>query len=180
MKKSTVVFLAVVLCVICFFAGRGCQSGVVIPNSDVVVVDSTTSETTIPDTAPVPRDSVVIKYVYETIPITPPPDTTQNTLTEVFAVPMDSLAVSINGDSATVTIPITQTVYETPDYRAYISGYRASLDSIFVTKSITTVRIREPTKSKRFSIGLQAGYGMTPKGFQPYVGIGVSANLWSF
>lgn len=180
MKKSTVVLLAVILCAIGFFAGRSCQSGVVIPNSEGVVVDSTTTETTIPDTAPVPRDSVVIKYVYETIPITPPPDTTQNKLTDILAVPMDSLAVSVNGDSATISIPITQTVYETPDYRAYVSGYRANLDSIFVTKSVLTVRIREPTKQKRFSIGLQAGYGMTPKGFQPYVGIGVSVNLWSF
>jgi opacity protein-like surface antigen len=54
------------------------------------------------------------------------------------------------------------------------------MDSIFVKQRTNTIHIREPTKQKRFSIGLQAGYGMTPKGFQPYVGLGVSVNLWTF
>lgn len=178
MKKSTVILLAVVLCAIGFFAGRGCQSGVVIPNSEEVV-DSTTTETIIPDTAPVPRDSVVIKYIYETIPITPPPEASPND-SVTAPVGMDSVSVSISGDSAIISLPITQTKYETDEYRAYVSGYKAKLDSIFVHKTVTTVRIREPTKQKRFSIELQAGYGMTPKGFQPYVGVGVSVNLWSF
>lgn len=180
MKKSVVCILALILCAISFFAGRGCQSGVVIPNSEYEVVDSTTTEATIPDTAPVPRDSIVVKYVYETIPITPPPKAdvdSQETSTPELP---DSLAITIKGDSAEVVIPMTQTTYETENYRAYVSGYRAKLDSLFITQPITTVRICEPTKPKRFSVGLQVGYGMTPKGFMPYVGVGVSVNLWSF
>ncbi len=180
MKKILIYILALILCAISFFAGRGCQSEIVTPNSECEVVDRTTTETTIPDTAPIPRDSVVVKYVYETIPITP--SIKEDVDRQKTATPNlpDSLSVTVKEDSAEVVIPITQTAYETEKYRAYVSGYRAKLDSIFINQPITTIRIREPTKSKRFSVGLQVGYGMTPKGFMPYAGIGVSVNLWSF
>ncbi len=81
-------------------------------------------------------------------------------------------------DTVYVEVPRTQSVYEGADYRAYVSGFRASLDSISVYRrhSYTTATARKP----RFSIGLQGGYGYTPKGFQPYIGIGVSVSLLSF
>lgn len=178
MKKSTIVIVALILCVASFFIGRLCQSGSIIPNSEEVVVDSTTTETMVSDLAPAIRDSVVIRYQYEKVPITPPPKDTDTLASDIMPQP-ESLLVVDQGDSAAVVIPITQKVYETEDYRAYISGYHATMDSIFITSRTTTVRVREPTKPKCFSVGLQAGYGMTPKGFQPYVGIGVSVNLWS-
>lgn len=171
--------MALILCAACFYLGRNCQSGCVIPSSEPVVVDSTTSETTIPDMAPAIRDSVVVRYQYEIIPVTPPPEKNDTTQT-VNLPPPDTLLITERGDSAEVIIPITQKVYETEDYRAYISGYRATMDSIFIRQRTNTIRIREPTKTKRFSIGLQVGYGITPKGFQPYAGIGVSVNLGSF
>lgn len=146
------------------------------------VVDTTTTIEEKVDTAPQPRDSVVIRYELVSVPITKPPDVSSN----VDSLPdsqiqTDSISVvKVSEDSVSVTIPITQKLYETEDYRAYISGYNARLDSIFVNSKSTVVRIRDPAKPKRFSIGLQAGYGMTPKGFQPYVGIGVSVNLFGF
>lgn len=85
-------------------------------------------------------------------------------------------------DSIDVLVPISQKVYEDSTYRAYVSGYNANLDSIYVfhrTEYITN-NILIKTKPKRFSIGVQAGYGMTPRGFQPYIGIGISVNLFSF
>lgn len=179
MKKLSYITVALILCAASFIIGRSCQSGGVIPSSEEVVVDSTTSETAISDLAPAIRDSVVVRYQYEVVPVTPPPKDT-NSVSSVILPQPDTLVVVERGDSAEVIIPITQKVYEAEDYRAYISGYRATMDSIFVRHQTTTIRIREPTKTKRFSIGLQVGYGMTPKGFQPYVGIGVSVNLWSF
>lgn len=176
MKKISYVIVALILCAASFFIGRSCQSGSVIPSLEAVVVDSTTSETTIPDLEPAIRDSVVVRYQYEIIPVSPPPESTDT----VMLPSPDTLTVVERGDSAEVIIPITQKVYETEDYRAYVSGYRATMDSIFIRQQTTTIRIREPTKPQRFSIGLQVGYGMTPKGFQPYAGIGISVNLWSF
>lgn len=149
------------------------------PNS-YEVVDSITTKEVVPDTAPIPRDSVVLRYEYVKIPLTHPPESTPGQsdtalITEsVIAPPNDG------NDSVNIAIPITQKGYETEEYRAYVSGYKASLDSIFTFRQKSVVRIREPTKHKRFSVGIQAGYGMTPKGFQPYVGVGVSVNLFSF
>lgn len=179
MKKLATALVALILCAASFYLGRSCQSGSVIPISETVVVDSTTTEIARPDLAPAIRDSVVIRYQYETVPLTPPPETEDTTLVTPLPAP-DSVVVVERGDSAEVIIPISQKVYEGEDYRTYISGYRATMDSIFVKQRTNTIHIREPTKQKRFSVGLQAGYGMTPKGFQPYVGIGVSVNLWTF
>ena len=68
--------------------------------------------------------------------------------------------------------------YKDSNYTAYISGIDARMDSIFVyPKNIYTERIETRTiriKPKRWNVGLQAGYGMTPKGFTPYIGLGVS------
>lgn len=74
-------------------------------------------------------------------------------------------------DSADVELPITQKVYEDSTYRAWVSGYDARLDSIMVYRPIHYVTVvKEP--ASRFSWGLQMGVGMTPKGLQPYIGIG--------
>lgn len=148
------------------------------------VVDSITTTEVKPDTAPVPRDSVVLRYQYVEIPLTPPPE-------DGVAIPEDSSGCrdsitdevkveKLGNDSVSISIPITQSLYETEDYKAYVSGYKARLDSIFVTSRQTVVRIRDPAKKKRFSIGIQTGYGITPKGFQPYLGLGVSVNLFDF
>ena len=88
-------------------------------------------------------------------------------------------------DSADVVIPITQTIYEDSTYTVYVSGYRASLDSLIfrMPREVTTITNTHYQKPKRWSIGIQVGYGMTLKGtpqFAPYVGIGVSYNLFSF
>lgn len=153
------------------------------PPTQSEVVDSITTTEVKPDTAPVPRDSVVLRYQYVEIPLTHPPE--DGVATPDSSVVRDSITDEIKieklgNDSVSISIPITQSRYETEDYRAYVSGYNARLDSIFVTSRQTVVRIRDPAKKKRFSIGIQAGYGMTPKGFQPYIGLGVSINLFNF
>jgi hypothetical protein len=138
--------------------------------SSAVVVDSIVAHTVVPDTTPSVKDSVIVRYKYVTIPVND---------TIYTKVEQPEIGVAVEGDSVQLEIPISQKVYETDDYRAYVSGYDAKLDSVFISQKVTTVHIRDPAKAKRFSVGLQAGYGMTPKGFQPYVGVGVSINLWS-
>lgn len=176
MKKTHALAIALLLCAAFFFIGRGCSSCTPYHSSDEeIVVEQVETVSVVADTAPVPRDSVVIKYRYVEVPLTPPPQDT------VSGRPIvNDIAVVVNGDSAEVQIPITQTKYETDDYRAYISGYQARMDSIFINQRTTTIKVREPKQMPRFSVGVQAGYGMTPKGFQPYIGIGVSVNLFNF
>ena len=80
----------------------------------------------------------------------------------------------------TVYLPITQKIYKDSLYTAYVSGYRAKLDSIEVYSKTRTVFVRERAKRKRFGLGVQAGYGFSGNKVSPYVGIGVSCNLWEW
>lgn len=129
---------------------------------------------TIPFYKPVPRDSVVLRYEVVTLPVVPAAQNEEQPDTLIA-----SAATTENGDSARVLIPITQTTYHEDNlYTAYVSGYRARLDSIFVYPRREVVTIKKPPK--RWSIGIQAGYGYTPKGFQPYVGVGISCRLAEF
>lgn len=149
-----------------------------------VFTDTLTVIDTIPYYKPVPRDSVVIRYVTEKLPAIPPREdgpTGQGQGNEAEAEQPDSMEVTVPtelDDSVTVQIPITQKRYETDRYRAYVSGYRPSLDSLFIFPERQVVRIRE--KQRRWHVGVQAGYGVTPKGFQPYLGVGVSYDFLSF
>lgn len=89
--------------------------------------------------------------------------------------------IAANGqDSATIELPIMQSVYESKDYKAYVSGVHARLDSIFVYPLHEVVTIKEKQPPKRWHIGVTTGYGIDTKGLQPYVGIGLTYSLISF
>ena len=92
---------------------------------------------------------------------------------------VDSLITNV--DSLEVIIPIERKVYQDSNYRAVVSGYDVSLDTIevYARHEITTIR-HTVTRNRRWGIGVTVGYGYTPKGFQPYAGIGITCNLFSF
>ena len=81
-------------------------------------------------------------------------------------------------DSADVIVPITQKKYGDSTYTAYVSGYNASLDSIYTYSQTKIVTIKE--KPKRWHLSVSAGYGITPKGFQPCLMVGVSYTIFTF
>lgn len=74
-------------------------------------------------------------------------------------------------DTIRIRLPIESKHYTAESYDAWVSGYEPSLDSIKVYQ-----REVKP-KQSRWSIGLQGGVGITPKGMQPYLGIGVNFRL---
>lgn len=89
----------------------------------------------------------------------------------------------VKEDSASVIIPISQKVYEDSTYKAVVSGYNVSLDEILIFPQKEIITVKQASKPKRWSVGVHAGYGVALKGtpqFVPYVGIGVSYNLFSF
>lgn len=92
----------------------------------------------------------------------------------------DSADVLTADTAQTVVLPITQQVYRDTAYTAWVSGYAVALDSIEVYPRTLIVRQTAPPadKPRRWSMGVQAGYGLTPKGLQPYVGVGVSIRLF--
>ena len=71
--------------------------------------------------------------------------------------------------------------YKDSTYYAKISGINAFLEEIEVyPKTITqyiTNTERVYIQPKKWSVSIQAGYGITPKGLQPYLGFGVSRRL---
>lgn len=82
-------------------------------------------------------------------------------------------------DSFRVQIPLTQKEYRDSNYTAYVSGYNAKLDSIEIqTKAITYTKT--VTKFRTWNIGLTGGYGygFRSKQFEPFIGIGITLNLF--
>lgn len=86
---------------------------------------------------------------------------------------------SIGCDSVDVAVPIERVEYSGDGYKAYLSGYKPMLDSLVFARAVTVSPVvRRQSRERRFSIGIQAGYGFTPAGLQPYVGVGVSFRLY--
>ena len=109
-------------------------------------------------------------------------DTVRVTVPEVLVVRAKNVVqeqlalVSDTTDSVEVKVPVQQTVYRGDAYRAVVSGFMTSLDTVEIFQSVTTVTQRYRS-NQRVSIGLQGGYGFTPKGFQPYIGIGITVRI---
>ena len=107
---------------------------------------------------PIAVDSVVTRY--KVVNVERVKDTT--IVNEVSEVVFDTIRVRL---------PIESKHYTSESYDAWVSGYEPTLDSIKVYQ-----REVKP-KQSRWSVGLQGGVGMTPRGLQPYVGIGVAYKL---
>lgn len=96
----------------------------------------------------------------------------------VYEVRVDTDTVlSIDSIKVPVMIPIQRKVYSDSSYRAVVSGYHVSLDTMEVKNKTVfkTIVIKELIKPK-FSFGVQSGYGIG--GW--YVGIGGQYNFISF
>ena len=107
---------------------------------------------------PIAVDSVVTRYKW--VNVERVKDTT--IVNEVSEVVFDTIRVRL---------PIESKHYTSINYDAWVSGYEPQLDSIKVYQ-----REVKP-KQSRWSIGLQGGVGLTPKGLQPYIGIGIGYRL---
>lgn len=87
-------------------------------------------------------------------------------------------------DTIAVPVPIERRVYADSNYRAVVSGWHPSLDSISVypeTRIITIERERMEKERSRWGLGIQAGAGLSANGAAvPYVGVGVQYNLFSW
>lgn len=78
-----------------------------------------------------------------------------------------------------VLVPIERKVYETEDYRAVVSGFRPSLDSLDIfpqTRVITrTVEAKIAAKRRWFRLGIGVGVGYDPfkRSLHPTIQAGV-------
>ena len=165
MKKLSIFLIgvaALLLLVSAFWLGRQTSSGSS-PDTQIIEVRDTVIDT-IPYRHPIPVDSTVIRYATVKLPV------------------KDTIYVkgaeTVNIDSVAVEIPITLKTYQDSTYQAWISGYNANLDSIYVFPRIINVTNRIRDAPKRWGLGVQVGVGYNLNNkIQPHIGIGVSYNI---
>lgn len=133
---------------------------------------------------PVPKDSVVIRYVTRKMAVTPDGKPNREVADTTAADSVQSVH-EVRTDSAIVEVPITQKCYETADYRAYVSGFEPSLDSIFLYRQTIkeTVSITERRKTRfidRFGFGVVAGagYGIIHRQPDVFIGGAMYFKIW--
>ena len=131
-------------------------------------------------------DTVIIR---DTVLIDRPVEAGARTIDTILI----STALPAHGDTVRLTdtvyvhLPVEQKHYSAPEYDAWVSGFRPSLDSLKLhtqsARITNTIPLPVHPKSKRWGIGIQVGYGMTaaprPE-FHPYIGIGISYNFIRF
>lgn len=156
MKKILGVLLCIsmILNIFLYLEHSSIKSKKVCDTTKVTIFDS------VKKSFPASVDSFVVRYIAKSLPIA-----------------RDSVTKQLRSDSVKVLIPISQKVYEDTLYKAYVSGYEPKLDSITIKQRTTYITHTIRDKESRFRIGLQAGYGLTPKGMMPYVGVGVSYRI---
>ena len=155
MKNFLKILLVVVASLVAGAYLHKCQSppGDNIPGREAIETDTITVYDTIPYIGPAPVHSQQV-------------GSTELTSADVEATAPDSL---------TLQLPITQNVYEGEDYKAYVSGVYPSLDSLFVYPRREIVTIKKPPK--RWHIGPTVGFGYTPHGFEPFIGISLTYSI---
>ncbi len=153
--KAWHIIVDLALCLLCFLAGRHTNraGGELVGKNDTLILYDT-----IRYSIPYPVYETVIQTVPEMFPI----------------------YITLEGDTVRepifVPIRITQKEYLTDDYHAWVSGYNPSLDSIDIFRK--TMSITKRQSSRRWGIGITAGYGIGRNGLSPYVGIGGYYRIW--
>lgn len=110
------------------------------------------------DTVYQPKDSFIVRWQTAYLPVH---DTTYIRETERVV------------DSVLVDVPISEKHYVSENYRATIRGFQAELVDIWVKQKETTITV--PYRKRwGFTAGPQVGVGITPQGWQPYAGLGVT------
>ena len=131
------------------------------------------------DSVPVVRDSVVVRVVERTL-MRAEAESHEAKLRGTVAEDIGDTLRRDDGDSVRVAVPISQMIYEGEDYKAYVSGFEARLDSIFVDRRTVTVSKSVCRKPPRVSVGIVGGvgYGVMHRQADCFVGVGVSLRLF--
>ena len=177
MKELKAVCVALIIATLIVLTGVGGRYLIEHPEHNEPIRDTVYVRDTVYDTIPyyypVPKDSTVINYITVELPIADDKE--------------DNFLITNDSDSTTVVLPITQKTYtDDSTYKAYISGYMISLDSLLLTRRTETIIKTIPCpdyNNKRWSVDVHIGYGLTVSStpqFIPYIGIGLSYKLKLF
>ena len=133
----------------------------------------------VPDNPPIIKTDTIWRHDTLRFPV-PVPETRWVHDTTYIAL-TDSVIVHRH-DTTYVQIPRETTYYRDSLYEAWVTGFRASLDSIHVFRSTAIVEVPvEKIIRKRWGLGLQAGATyIHNEGVTPYLGLGISYNILNF
>lgn len=183
MSKKTLLIALLTGLAFGVMVGFLCAIGIMCKSGDTVTLRDTT---TVTDTffymMPTATDSVRTKYITRYLPVVKRDTILAENSNLHNGECLPPLLPSDNRDSTAVEIPITQKRYEGTDYCAYVSGYEASLDSIFVYARTTTIRERSTKPPDKWHIGVTGGfgYGLKQQRVEPFVGVGITYSIISF
>ena len=80
-------------------------------------------------------------------------------------------------DTTYMILPREEKVYQDSTFRAVVSGFRPSLDTIDVYQKTIYKNIYQTEKAKKYGIGVIGGLGYSDK-IRPFIGIGVYYKLF--
>lgn len=85
-------------------------------------------------------------------------------------------------DTAYVNLPREEVEYRDTSYRAVVSGFLPRLEEleIYQKERIVTIQTERVIKPSPWAISVHGGYGISTKGLTPYIGVGVSYNIYTF
>ena len=139
----------------------------------VEIRDTVTVVDTLRVIKPVAKDSVIVRTEKVYLKVSAEPTHTEENYAQISA---DSIR-----DSVMVEVPIEQKVYEDSTYKAWVSGYMPSLDSINVYQRTEVITVTKFQKSKKWSLGIGAGASLGTDGkIRPSITVGVQRSLFEF
>ena len=138
------------LCFISFLFGKTCKKKEIIHDIEIDTVIDTIIQ-------PIPVPQYIVDVGEVEIPF-----------------PMDVVKKDTIKDTVYINIPIQRKTYQTDDYRAVISGYRPNLDTMTIYHKREIIY----EKSRRWGLGITAGYGLSKDGFSPCLSMGVFYRIW--
>ncbi len=158
MANKVITILALIICAGCvvgaFFFGRATT------RTDVVHTE-------------VERDTIIVRdTIREYYPQEVERVVVRTERVEVPVIVRDTIH-----DTVYVNLPIEEREYKSRDYRVVIGGFNPYLKSIDVYPRTVYINATESVTTRKkwsFTLGIQGGYGITPMGWQPYAGVGVS------
>lgn len=118
--------------------------------------------------------------IFDTIRLVEPKIERITRVEKVLVPVVDSIKVR---DTLFVVLDREQKTYQSPEFKAWVSGIQPKLDSIKIYKKtqLVTIEKEKPViKKTRWGIGVQMGFGCNPEGVTPYIGVGVNYNLFSW
>lgn len=140
--------------------------------------DTVTILDTVPQNVPVPQIRYRIRVDTVTVEISPQGDTAVPIGPDT---PKDSTKAS-TGQQIDIELPIASKVYATDDYRAVVSGFRPSLDSMEIYRRTEIVRetvTRVNTIRPRWVLTAGGGVGYTTdRRVVPHVGLTLGWAVW--